>query len=164
VEEIKLAWEQQADEPAKAYAAFCIYRDLGPAGRSLDKAYRVHTGRPDGSANGSWGTWSREFQWTGRAKAYDDYNDVREREAYEAELRKVATGRGRIDGSALETYERTLELARKKLEYFYTLPAEDIPLTEVLRLARILAASIPETGTAQQTMIREYVGVDVDGV
>lgn len=30
-------WERQKNESSKAYAAFCIYRDLGTE-RSLDKA------------------------------------------------------------------------------------------------------------------------------
>lgn len=72
------AWDQRDDESSKSFSAFCLYLDLPPAGRSLDKAYAVHYqrkhGQPIGNvkkAPGTWTHWSKKHQWSDRAIAYD---------------------------------------------------------------------------------------------
>ncbi|MGD6751972.1 hypothetical protein [Streptomyces sp. BH105] len=67
--ELADAWEQQPGESQRAYEAFTVYRDFGPArsvtkvARELDKS-RTLVGR-----------WSRQFAWVMRAKAYDREQD-----------------------------------------------------------------------------------------
>ncbi len=71
-------WLQRNGETAEAYAAFSVYRDLGPR-RSIDKAYRQHLGNKRATevseltmrASGRWTTWSVIFAWQARAFAYD---------------------------------------------------------------------------------------------
>ena len=36
-------WERQKYETSRSFAAFCLYRDLGP-GRSIEAAIRLHAG------------------------------------------------------------------------------------------------------------------------
>ncbi len=76
------AWTRRPGETATAYAAFCTYRDLGPA-RSLDGAYRQHTGPQKGPkrASGNWKRWHRDHAWKNRAEAYDAYLDEEKRQA-----------------------------------------------------------------------------------
>jgi hypothetical protein len=64
------AWLQLPGESAKAYAAFCLYRDLGPK-RSLVKAYRLQTGHEQATISGLWNTWRRKHRWADRAEAFD---------------------------------------------------------------------------------------------
>lgn len=126
-------------------------------------------------ANGSWSKWCREHEWPARCTAYDVYCEQQERAAFEAEALRVARGRGRIDSSAQDALERTLEIARKKLEYLETLSPEAMPLDEIARLVRVLVAAVktggsggPSAGGAAagpvQSIVREYVGVDLESV
>jgi hypothetical protein len=80
-------WERRDGETAKAFAAFAVYRDLGP-GRSVAKAYQRQTGRRPASnrAAGHWVTWATRNDWQGRARAWDDRKD---REARQAELDQI---------------------------------------------------------------------------
>ncbi len=73
-------WEQLPEESSKAYAAFCVFRDLGPR-RSVEEASRVyHRKKPqDGNkpeterhgASGQIRRWAERWNWSGRARAWD---------------------------------------------------------------------------------------------
>src|SRR5262245_12181395 len=73
-------WERWPGESAKAYAAFCLFRDLGP-GRSLDAASRSyhHPGleaqqpprRRLPRASGTIRRWAHRWSWLDRARAWD---------------------------------------------------------------------------------------------
>lgn len=60
-------WLRQPDESAQAYAAFCVYRDLG-AERSLQEVVR----RCNKSVS-ILGRWSSRWEWVARARAYDEH-------------------------------------------------------------------------------------------
>ncbi len=76
------AWTRRPGETATAYAAFCVYRDLGP-GRSLDAAYAQAKGlqKGDKRASGNFQRWRRDHAWKNRAEAYDAYLDEEKRQA-----------------------------------------------------------------------------------
>ena len=71
-------WLQQNGEGNEAYAAFCVYRDMGPQ-RSIDKAYQQQLSNTRATpltelvmrASGRWTAWSTIWNWTRRALAYD---------------------------------------------------------------------------------------------
>jgi hypothetical protein len=64
-------WERLPKESARAYAAFCAYRDLG-AERSIDAAGTQQLGsRSRKRAPRTWFKWSRRFHWVKRAEAWD---------------------------------------------------------------------------------------------
>lgn len=71
------SWDRQPGEPAAAYARFLIYRNLGP-GRTLNAAYWVYTGAPEGTARrpapGSWHRDSAMWNWPSRASDWDVTN------------------------------------------------------------------------------------------
>jgi len=79
-------WERQPGEGSKAYAAFCVYRDLGPE-RSLEKV-RQNLDKP---RTRKWlGDWSVKYNWVERAQAYDDYIERKKREKNEKEILEMA--------------------------------------------------------------------------
>ena len=49
--EEKQPWERQKNEPSKAYASFCIYRDIGPS-RSAEKVVSEIDRRSEMESNG----------------------------------------------------------------------------------------------------------------
>ena len=76
-------WEPWPGESAKAYQAFCAYRDLPTKARSVRAAYEQETGKKIPS--GRWTQWSTKFRWVERSRAWDAEADGRKRnEALEA--------------------------------------------------------------------------------
>jgi len=61
-------WERRQDETPKAFAAFVVYRDLGPA-RSIVKAIES-TGKRTAKVR-RWEKWPSRFDWVARAAGYD---------------------------------------------------------------------------------------------
>ena len=79
-------WERQPNERSKAYAAFCIYRDMG-TDRSIEKVYEERSKRGPLSRLKK---WSAEHNWVKRAEAYDDYMEGKKREKKEKEILEMA--------------------------------------------------------------------------
>lgn len=91
-----LPWERQPGESDKAYAAFCRYRGLPPAKRSIYAASL--DGEEEGSEKVSKGQriaptyhlrWSARYHWPERAKSWDDHLDQINREAQEKARREM---------------------------------------------------------------------------
>jgi hypothetical protein len=146
-------WEPRPGEPAKAYRAFCIYRDLG-RGRSLDQASRVYhqtsratdvapARRP--RASGTIRSWAARWQWGARARAWDEeqsriYEEVRITQVMEMAERQA---------------NAAMLLQQKAVERLCQLPAEELTPREALnclmqaakleRLAR--NQTVPESKT-----------------
>jgi hypothetical protein len=88
-------WAQQEGETAESFAAFVVYRDLGPA-RSLAKAQRLK-GKPQKDpkratgkrgASGCMKRWSRRWNWGDRATAWDAMLEATRTTAVVAAVRK----------------------------------------------------------------------------
>jgi hypothetical protein len=77
-----LAFEQQARESNKAFAAFSVYLSQGPE-RSLAKA-----GEKLGKSKVMMEKWSRRYDWPARVAAYNAHMALVEREGAEAMLRE----------------------------------------------------------------------------
>jgi hypothetical protein len=61
-------WERRENETAKAYAAFCIYRDLPVESRSLSLAAEKL-----GRSLSLLEQWSARHEWVIRVQAYEEY-------------------------------------------------------------------------------------------
>ena len=75
-------WERLENEPVRAYAAFTVYRDLGPT-RSYDEATRrIYPNREnaDHAVVGRIIEWSQKWRWAERARLWDDELDKFNRE------------------------------------------------------------------------------------
>ena len=77
--DVQLLWEREVRESARAYAAFCSFRELGPK-RTLRAAYRALTGAAGPSAEGRgypgcWRRWVLIYRWVERAQAFDNWKD-----------------------------------------------------------------------------------------
>ena len=102
-------WQQDAGaESARAYAAFCVYRDLSSS-RSLLKAwqqYRRQKGYEQATAvPGSWVKWASVHQWHRRALAYDAHIELAVRRQDEAaHVAELAAFRERSRKAATDTY------------------------------------------------------------
>lgn len=92
-------WERQPGEPARAFAAFCVYRDMGPQ-RSIRKAEPIIRAAGNG-ARKTVHQWSSKWGWASRAPAYDAMLD-RERVAERVgEVRKMEDRHAQISLAGL---------------------------------------------------------------
>jgi len=107
-------WERQPDETPQAFAAFCVYRDLGRA-RSIDRAYQVaqEQGSGSGRARSSWWRWSRNHGWVARSRAYDAHLQEVELQAREDEARRQGRDWVRERNQQLE---RTFQLTNRLVD------------------------------------------------
>lgn len=77
-------WDRKPEESAKAYAAFTVYRDLGPSRTLRAAAKALQRGRS------LLDHWSARYGWVVRAEAYDAQQRAIAQAAYEQGLRDEA--------------------------------------------------------------------------
>jgi hypothetical protein len=87
------AWDRQPGEGTKAWVAFCVYRDLDPATRSLSKVAQEL-----GKSKVLMGRWSSHWRWVGRVRAWESEKDRQKRAGElkaleDMDRRQVAMGR-----------------------------------------------------------------------
>jgi hypothetical protein len=105
------SWERLAGESGLAYAAFCVFRDLGFE-RNIRKAVEsaeADTGKRE-KRYGVWRNWCSVYRWRERAAAYDNYTE----KLKQAEVRKTIEEQGErrraVTGKMLLVVEKKLDL------------------------------------------------------
>lgn len=89
MDEDRKPWERRADESDRAWAAFRVYRDMGPDARSYNRAYQARYGKDPGQpAPAFFRKWGGEHGWVERVAAWDKHLDLMNRRAQEEEARK----------------------------------------------------------------------------
>lgn len=97
-------WEQQEGETAKAFEAFCVYRDLGPS-RSIAK-----TGQSLGKNRVTLEQWSSKYDWVKRATAWDAEQDRIARQAQTEEIIKMRKRHAKLACDMLAKAAAALEV------------------------------------------------------
>lgn len=89
-------WHKQSGESARAYHAFCHYRDLLAHERSLNKAYTAHQKACKSKnplkmlgASPEWQKWTTQFSWRDRADKHDAEIAERTRQQRLVEIDKM---------------------------------------------------------------------------
>lgn len=78
-------WEKLPAETPKAYAVFCLYRDMGYK-RSIRKVAREWS---EGGHTSKLKEWSSKYHWVERAAAYDEHIDNIKQDTYEEVIREM---------------------------------------------------------------------------
>jgi len=105
------SWEKLQGETGAAFAAFCVFRDLG-AERNIRKA--VETVEADEAVRAKrykvWRNWAALYRWRERAADYDRYLE----KLKQTELRKTIEAQGeihrKVTGKMLEVVSKKLDL------------------------------------------------------
>lgn len=84
--ETKKPWLKRDEESAQAYAAFCVYRDIGSDRTHLKALEKL--GRPSGYQR-QLEEWSGKYDWVSRCEAYDAHRDEVRLQAREDALREA---------------------------------------------------------------------------
>ena len=143
-------WEQQPEETARAYTAFCVFRDLGPR-RTLAAAAAAYYQRAADSLERQVDKWSSAHRWVERAAAWDRHLDAQGRAAQETARREMAERHGR-EARALQA---------KALERLRALRPEELSPADVLRFfveaVKLERLALGEPDTVQR---QELTGKD----
>jgi len=109
-------YEQWPEEPSRAFAMFCRYRDAGPS-RELRAVYRQATGKPEArQASGTWLKWARQWRWKERALAYDADLEAIRQTAQQTAVAKVAAEQAeKREITAQRVLEETANLAFSRI-------------------------------------------------
>jgi chromatin segregation and condensation protein Rec8/ScpA/Scc1 (kleisin family) len=91
-DEEKHVWDRQLGESSKAYAHFCLYRDMGKE-RSLRK---LATDARTTSLLRQLQHWSSRWKWVERCQKYDDYLEYQDRLQQEKERRDMRKRHAKI--------------------------------------------------------------------
>jgi len=104
------SWERLEGESSAAFAAFCVYRDLGLE-RNIRKAVESIEKNGDVQAKKYrvWRNWSMQFRWKERTADYDRYVE----KLKQAELRKTIEAQGE---KHREVTGKMLDVVSKKLD------------------------------------------------
>jgi len=104
------SWERLDGESGAAFAAFCVYRDLG-ADRNIRKA--VESAEKDEAVRAKrykvWRNWSTAYRWRERSADYDKYIE----RLKQSELRKTIEAQGE---KHREVTGKMLDVVSKKLD------------------------------------------------
>ena len=114
-------WEQQEGETAKAFEAFCVYRDLGPS-RSIAK-----TGQSLGKNRVTLEQWSSKYEWVKRATAWDAEQDRIARQAQVDEIVKMRKRHAKL----------ACDMLTKAAEALEVLPKSEIKAADVSRMVDV---------------------------
>lgn len=113
-------WERQPGETSTAFAAFCEYRDIPHAERSVAELLRLRNARGARKRGGSSlvvghvQAWCSKQQWVDRAAAWDGEKDRRKREAAAHELIEMARLHARVAAMHIDTLSKpAAELLRR---------------------------------------------------
>jgi len=106
-----MVFERQPRESAKAFAAFSVYRDMGPERSLAAVAEKL------GKSKVMMEKWSRKFHWPARVAAHGAHLAMFEREAAEAVARKegaeAARTEARVKEEAWREGEELIAMARE---------------------------------------------------
>jgi len=146
-------WERQPGESARAYAAFCAYRDLPPRERSILRAaellgyVRAPRGQRRPNVPGRIVAWSQRWRWAERALAWDEEQD---RLARAAETEAIKAMRDRHAREAMALQQKALERLR-------AMDPSELSPSDVLRYF-VEAAKLERLARGEPEMITEHRG------
>ena len=156
------SWERLAGESAGAFAAFCVFRDVG-AERNIRKAVESVEKDVDVQAKKYrvWRNWCTQFRWRERAADYDRYIE----KLKQGELRKTIEAQGEMHRAVTG---KMLEVAKKKLDTMNPAELSQGNLTEwvntAIKAEREAAGLVadngkPETKQGQLNFTSDFQGL-----
>jgi hypothetical protein len=118
-------WDRQPGEGGRAFAAFRIYRDLGPVERSL-----AWVARASGKSLTWMKEWSRRNRWVGRAAAWDAENQRISRAQHTKGIEEMSRRQARIGQLAQQrAWQRLTEMTAEE--------AKAMSISEAIRLMEL---------------------------
>lgn len=128
-------WDRLEDETPRAYAAFCVFRDLGPD-RKICEAVRIHYAGKRCRAIVD--EWAHAHGWDERVRAYDAHC---QRLAEEATAAAVAAEAAKLEAERIEAKRERVAAARlavtRARQALDATPADQIPAGTIPQLLKV---------------------------
>lgn len=124
----RIPWHKQKNESAPAFAAFAVYRDLGPQRSIAAAAQEVAKAVP------TLKKWSRTNKWADRVDAYDHHVDERHLAAREEGWLRANQRHQAIAGRVSDALVRRLQGDTRKGHEVKALNPQEIDWDDVGRL------------------------------
>lgn len=141
-------WDKLEEESARAYAAFCVYRDLG-SGRSVDTAFQQQTNSKK-RAHRHWWDWYESFDWKRRAEQYDAHREREARKSAEdAHRRQIREFQARQHERAEKLHRASLALIDRTLGRIEHLDVDNLEPGQLVAVLRAAAAASETAGNAE---------------
>jgi hypothetical protein len=103
-------WERLPGETAKAYAAFCAFRDYGPE-RNIRRA--VESAEKDNAKREKryrvWRNWCSQYRWRERAEDYDRFTENLKQKEYRKTIEAQGEMHRKVTGKMLEVVSKKLD-------------------------------------------------------
>jgi hypothetical protein len=152
-----LAFEQQAMESQKAFAAFSVYLSMG-AERSL-----AAVGKRLGKSEGLIERWSRKYDWPARVQAHASHMAVVEREASEAMVRSKSAEwlkrAEQVREREWQMHEQCILAAERALKAFMAREKVYANLADISRILEV-ASKLGRLAAGMATDRTEVTGED----
>jgi hypothetical protein len=120
-------WDCQPNEPPRAWAAFCTYRDLEPHQRSL-----VKVGDQYGRTHGWMEKLSSRWRWVGRVRAWDIQQD---------RIKRAAAGKA-LEDMARRQVGIGLLMQKKAADRLSKMTDDEVALLSVWELTRLAETGV----------------------
>ena len=134
-------WDQLDDETDRAYAAFCVFRNLAPHIRSVEESRRM-CGKSDGSQKNFY-YWSNTYHWLDRVRAWDAWWDRYAIQQKRVEVDKMVAAHAVMAEAMRKSVEARLE---DVLQLPSLIRVQDLPrFAEVAVKIERLSRGVPET-------------------
>jgi hypothetical protein len=148
-DEEKHDWDRQPGESSKAYAHFCLYRDMS-VNRSLRQMEKL-----DGCTSQlrQLMRWSSKWRWVERCQLYDDYNERQLRVQQEKERREMHKRHAKIAMLGQNILIKGMEELLAKVQN----GQQNLAPTELARLMDV-SVKIERLARGESTDIQESVG------
>ena len=152
-----LAYEQQPNESAKAFAAFSTYLNLGPERSLAMVAQKLH------KSVTMLGRWSAKFDWPARVAAHAAHLAAVEREATEAVARLKSAEwlkrQEQIREREWAMHEKALAAAERGLKAFMEREKVHANLSDIARMLEV-ASKLGRLAAGMATDRTELTGED----
>jgi len=150
-DEEKHEWDRLPGESSKAYAHFCLYRDMGQE-RSLRKLAAEAKTR---SRLRQLQHWSSRWKWVERCRSYDDHLQFQDRLRHEKERKDMLTRHGKIAVLGQNLVVKGIEKLLADVEQ----GKRDLSASDASRLLDV-AVKIERLSRGEPTEISELGGSD----
>lgn len=146
-EKVRQPWQQQVSEPRKAFSTFCLYRDMLPQERTIQKAALA-------AGKGMHGVYrqSAKWNWVERSEAWDQEQDRLKREAHLEEIVKMSVRHAQAAQAIMTTMMQPVQamLQKMKLDPELTNKLATMEAGELLALINKTSLALPQVTNVER--------------